>query len=136
MPGDVRIRPMGRWCQVEIAESTIKLAEGVPCGWVASPTGEKLVVLTAKGDLGIGWPWGLSSGGSSRPHILQVVWLKHGTIVGHAWRLPTATRVKKGRKPRPGRDKLVCAVWSADERFVVYVGKKSLCIVPVDRESP
>jgi len=69
--------------------------------------------------------------GSRRQHYHQVASLKEGAWVGEPLRIPMVTRLA-GREARPGRDYLVDICWSADERYVVYVGRTSLCIVPVE----
>jgi len=99
-------------------------------GFVEKPM---VVLVSADPDMQMGGLMGGMVRGSSRQHYHHVVSLADATLVGKRLRIPMVTRLA-GRQAKPGRDKFVDICWSADERYVVYIGRTSLCVVPVEHD--
>jgi len=112
--------------------SKLPVAAAGPGKSAISPTGELVVVVSADAEIELSLIMGGGGRlGSQRQHYHQVASLKEEAWVGEPLRIPMVTRLA-GREAKPGRDYLVDICWSADERYVVYVGRRSLCIVPVE----
>jgi len=128
---NVRVRPVVGSALLEVGGVAVPLAAAMPCGYFVSPSGRLLAVPTAKpqGSLGGAWLGGYTPF-SSKQHYHQTARLTDPVIVGRALPIPMVTRLN-GRKPTPGKDQMEAIIWSADERFVVYAGSTSLCIVRV-----
>ena len=120
------------WERVRPARDRATGEEGV--FWRVSPSGEQVSILSADRELfgSTGLLGGGPTRGSSRQHHHEVFALDGNNKVGRTLRVPMisyfADSILVWEAPRG--DKLVAAGWSADERFVVYVGRTSLCIVP------
>ncbi len=77
--------------------------------------------------------WQLSVGffgtvkGSSRQHYHQILSLDDFTFRGKALRIPMVTA---GPPFSPGRDYLENVCWTADERYVILIGRYTLCVFP------
>lgn len=131
----IRIKPVVGPALFEVGDTAVPLAAGMPCSHVVSPSGRLVAVPTADSDPG--WPGLIYGGsyrvGSSKQHYHQVARLTDPVMVGRSLPIPLVTRMD-GRKPRPGRDRMKAIIWSADERFVIYGGSTSLCIVRVNLE--
>ncbi len=82
--------------------------------------------------LGVFGPSSPSKAESTRQHFLQFLSLETKTKVNGPVRIPMITGMG-GSKPRLGRDLLVDMIWSADGRYVVFVGLTSLAIVDVEK---
>jgi len=127
----IRIRPVVGAQLLEVGDVVVRLTKRVYCGDTVSPSGRLLSLTTAKptGNWGAVW-LGSTQPGSSKQHYHQVVRLTDPVILGRALPIRMVTDLN-GQKPRPGRDQTKAATWSADERFFVYAGSTSLCIVRV-----
>lgn len=84
-------------------------------------------VISAKLD------WQLSIGflgtvkGSARQHYHQILSLDDFTFRGKAVRIPMVTA---GPPFSPGRDYLENVCWTADERYIILIGRYTLCVLP------
>jgi len=130
----IRIRPVVGAVLLEVGDTVVELTTGSYRGDVISPSGRLVAFMTSDPDpiFGAALP-GSYRTGSSKQHYCQVACLTDPVTVGRALPIPMVTRLDK-RKPRPGRDEPKAIIWSADERFVVYAGSTSLCIVRVSMD--
>lgn len=76
---------------------------------------------------------GAPDSSSSRQHYHQLLSLEDFSWIGDPLRIPFVTKMN-GATPKVGKDLLTGVGWSYDERFVVYTGKVSFCIVEIDKQ--